>query len=61
MKRNQAMAKYPKRLMYGIYDAIIAKGQGDIFFAKLDNKNIAGIMILYSKDTAHYYFGGSQS
>ena len=61
MKRNQAMAKYPKRFIYSIYDAIIAKGQGDIFFAKLDNKNIAGIMILYSKDTAHYYFGGSRA
>jgi len=42
-----------------IYDFIIAKGQGDIFFAKLDNKKIAGVMILYSKDIAHYYFGGS--
>ncbi len=59
MKRNQAMAKYPKKFIYSIYDCIIAKGQGDIFFAKFDNKNIAGIMILYSKDISHYYFGGS--
>src|SRR6266540_7094589 len=59
MKRNQAMAKYPKKFIYSIYDCIIAKGQGDIFFAKFDNKNIAVIMILYSKYIAHYYFGGS--
>lgn len=59
MQRNQAVAKYPKKFIYSIYDFIIAKGQGDIFFAKLDNKNIAGIMILYSRDIAHYYFGGS--
>jgi hypothetical protein len=59
MKRNHAMAKYPKKFIYSIYDCIIAKGHGDIFFAKFDNRNIAGIMILYSKNTAHYYFGGS--
>jgi lipid II:glycine glycyltransferase (peptidoglycan interpeptide bridge formation enzyme) len=59
MQRNQAMAKYPKKFIYSIYDFIIAKGQGDIFFAKLDSKNVAGVMILYSKDIAHYYFGGS--
>jgi GNAT acetyltransferase-like protein len=59
MERNQAMARYPKRFLYSIYDTIIAKGQGDIFFAKLNNKNVAGIMVLYSKNIAHYYFGGS--
>lgn len=59
MKRNNAMAKYPKRFIYNIYDSIIVKGQGDIFFAKLHDKNIAGIMVLYSKYIAHYYFGGS--
>jgi hypothetical protein len=59
MKRNQAIAKYPKKLIHSIYDHIITTGQGDIFFAKLSNKNIAGIMVLYSKNIAHYYFGGS--
>ena len=59
MKRNHAMAKYPKKFIYSIYDNIISKDRGDIFFAKFDNRNIAGIMILYSKNIAHYYFGGS--
>src|SRR5262249_6919822 len=59
MQRNKAMAKYPKKFIYSIYDLIVSKGQGDIFFAKLDNRNIAGVMILYSRDIAHYYFGGS--
>jgi hypothetical protein len=59
MKRNQAMAKYPKKFMYSIYDCIISKGYGDIFFAKIDDKNIAGIMVLYSRNMTHYYFGGS--
>ncbi len=59
MKRNNVPAKYPKKFMYSIYDRIIALGQGDIFFAKIEGKKIAGIMVLYSQDTAHYYFGGS--
>jgi len=59
MKRNQAMAKYPKKFIYNIYDYIITKGYGDIFFARFDSKNIAGVMVLYSKNIAHYYFGGS--
>jgi lipid II:glycine glycyltransferase (peptidoglycan interpeptide bridge formation enzyme) len=59
MKRNHAIAKYPKRFIYNIYDYIISKGYGDIFFAKFDDKNVAGIMILYSETIAHYYFGGS--
>jgi hypothetical protein len=61
MKRNKALVKYPKTFLYAIYDIIIAKGYGDIFFAKLGEKKIAGIMILYSQDISHYYFGGSQS
>jgi hypothetical protein len=60
MKRNKALAKYPKTFLYAIYDMIIAAGQGDIFFAKLEEERIAGIMVLYSQDIAHYYFGGSQ-
>ncbi len=59
MGRNQAMARYPKRFIYSIYDTIITKGQGDIFFAKMNNKSVAGIMVLYSRNIAHYYFGGS--
>lgn len=61
MQRNHAMAKYPKRFMYSIYDTVIGQGKGDIFFAKLDGKNIAGVMILYSTNFAHYYFGGSST
>jgi hypothetical protein len=61
MKRNKAMAKYPKTLFYAIYDLIINDNLGDIFFAKLGEKKIAGIMVLYSQDIAHYYFGGSRS
>jgi hypothetical protein len=60
MKRNKALAKYPKTFLYSIYDMIIASGQGDIFFAKLEDEKIAGVMILYSQDIAHYYFGGSR-
>ena len=61
MQRNRAMAKYPKRFMYSIYDTVINQGKGDIFFAKLDEINIAGIMVLYSTSFAHYYFGGSRT
>jgi lipid II:glycine glycyltransferase (peptidoglycan interpeptide bridge formation enzyme) len=60
MKRNKSLAKYPKTFLYSIYDMIIAAGQGNIFFAKLEEEKIAGIMILYSQDIAHYYFGGSR-
>src|SRR5262245_25628026 len=45
MKRNKTLAKYPKTFLYSIYDMIIASGQGDIFFAKLKEEKIAGVMI----------------
>jgi CelD/BcsL family acetyltransferase involved in cellulose biosynthesis len=61
MRRNRAVAKYPKSFIYSIYDLIITTGYGDIFFAKLGSEKIAGIMVLYSRNIAHYYFGGSRS
>ena len=59
MKRNRAAAKYPRTLFYAIYDLLIATGNGDVLFATLGEKKIAGIMLLYSNNAAHYYFGGS--
>jgi hypothetical protein len=58
MKRNRALAKYPKSFLYAIYDLINLE-LADIFFIKYEDRLIAGILVVYSKDTTHYLQGGS--
>lgn len=60
MKRNQALAKYPINLFYKIFDLLIPDS-ADMFFVKYKNKSIAGIVVIYSDDTAYYFHGGSST
>ena len=60
MKRNKALAKYPIDLFYKIFDLLIPES-ADILFVKYENKPIAGIVMIYSEETAYYFHGGSSS
>jgi len=60
MKRKDALAKYPIELFYKIYDLLVPESS-DIFFAKYHNQSIAGMVVIYSEDTAHYFHGGSDT
>ncbi|KPK78664.1 MAG: hypothetical protein AMJ89_00860 [candidate division Zixibacteria bacterium SM23_73] len=60
MKRNRALAKYPIDLFYKIFD-LLTPELADIFFVKYRNEPIAGIVVIYSEETAYYFHGGSST
>lgn len=60
MRRKSALVKYPLGLFHKIYELLIPDF-ADILFVKQQNRSIAGIVIIYSKETAHYFHGGSDS
>jgi lipid II:glycine glycyltransferase (peptidoglycan interpeptide bridge formation enzyme) len=60
MRRNKALAKYPIQLFYKIYDFLVPEFS-DIFFVKYHNQPVAGTVVIYSEDTAHYFHGGSST
>jgi lipid II:glycine glycyltransferase (peptidoglycan interpeptide bridge formation enzyme) len=60
MKRKAAMAKYPIELFYKIYDLLVPEFS-DIVFVEYQNRPIAGMVVIYSKEMAHYFHGGSET
>lgn len=60
MKRKAALVKYPLELFRKIHDLLVPDN-ADIFFVKHQSQAIAGIVVIYSEDTAHYFHGGSDS
>ena len=60
MRRNKALVKYPIQLFLKIYDLLVPEFS-DIFFAKYHNQPVAGMVVIYSDETAHYFHGGSVS
>lgn len=58
MKRHKTLAKYPIGLFYKIFDLFIPDS-AEIFFVKYGNEPIAGIVVIYSEETAYYFHGGS--
>ncbi|UCB51876.1 MAG: peptidoglycan bridge formation glycyltransferase FemA/FemB family protein [Candidatus Zixiibacteriota bacterium] len=58
MSRNKALAKYPLQLFLKIYDLLVPTFC-DVFFVRYRGQPIAGAVIIYSEDTAHYFHGGS--
>ena len=58
MKRNKTLAKYPVQLFLKIYDHLVPTFS-DIFFVKYHSQPIAGMVVIYSEETAHYFHGGS--
>ena len=60
MERNKALAKYPIDLFYTIFDLLIPES-AEIFFVKYRNQPVAGIVVIYSEETAYYLHGGSSA
>ena len=58
MSRNRALAKYPLQLFLKIYELLVPNFC-DVFFVKHQGRPIAGAVIIYSEDIAHYFHGGS--
>lgn len=58
MRRNKALIRYPIQLFQKIYDSLVPEFS-DMFFTKYHGRPIAGIVIIYSEETAHYFHGGS--
>jgi hypothetical protein len=60
MERNRAMAKYPLRWFETLYEVVTKKGLGAILIAELNEVAIAGVVLIYSASSAHYFHNGSQ-
>ncbi|MGB8657408.1 MAG: GNAT family N-acetyltransferase [Candidatus Zixiibacteriota bacterium] len=60
MQRKSALVKYPLELFRKIYEFLVPDF-ADILFVKHDDKPIAGIVVIYSGDSAHYFHGGSDA
>jgi len=60
MERNRAMAKYPLPWFEAIYEIVAKKGLGAILFAELNEVAIAGVVLIDSPSSTHYFHNGSQ-
>lgn len=60
MRRNKTLAKYPSELFYKIYDFLVPEFS-DMLFVKYHNQPVAGIVVIYSQNIAHYFHGGSDT
>jgi serine/alanine adding enzyme len=60
MERNRAMAKYPLRWFEAINEMVAQKGLGAILLAELDQMAIAGVVLIHSFSSTHYFHNGSQ-
>jgi serine/alanine adding enzyme len=60
MKRNRALAKYPLRWFETIYEMVAQKGLGDILIAEQNQVAMAGVVLIHSRSSTHYFHNGSQ-
>jgi serine/alanine adding enzyme len=60
MERNRAMAKYPLHWFETLYEIVTKKALGAILIAELDEVAIAGVVLIYSASSTHYFHNGSQ-
>jgi lipid II:glycine glycyltransferase (peptidoglycan interpeptide bridge formation enzyme) len=60
MERNKAMAKYPLRWFEAIYEIMAKKGFGAILVAELNGSPIAGVVLVHSSSSTHYFHNGSR-
>jgi hypothetical protein len=60
MERNRAMAKYPLKWFYGLYEILVEQQRADFLFAFKDSDHyMAGVLLVYSANSAHYLHNGS--
>ncbi len=60
MERNRAMAKYPLRWFEALYKVVTKEGLGAVLIAELDGVAVAGVVLIYSASSVHYFHNGSQ-
>jgi hypothetical protein len=60
MERNRAMARYPLRWFETLYEVLTKKGLGAIHMAELNEVAVAGVVLIYSASSTHYFHNGSQ-
>jgi hypothetical protein len=60
MERNKAVAKYPFHWFNAIYEEMVGRHLGTFFFAELNQVAIAGVVLINSTTTTHYFHNGSQ-
>jgi lipid II:glycine glycyltransferase (peptidoglycan interpeptide bridge formation enzyme) len=60
MERNRAMAKYPSRWFYALFEILVHQRKADILFALKDvDQYAAGVVVIYSANSNHYLHNGS--
>jgi lipid II:glycine glycyltransferase (peptidoglycan interpeptide bridge formation enzyme) len=60
MKRNRAMAKYPRQWFHAVFEILVRQKKADILFAiKGENDYAAGVVVIYSPTSCHYLHNGS--
>ncbi len=60
MERNRAAAKYPFRWFETLYELLGESRFATILLAELNNIAIAGVVLINSTTTTHYFHNGSQ-
>ena len=60
MERNRAMAKYPLRWFEAIYEIVAEKGLSAVLLAELNGTPIAGVVLVHSPFSTHYFHNGSR-
>jgi hypothetical protein len=60
MKRKKALIRYPLKLFWQIFDLLVPEF-ADMLFIKHQNQPVAGMVVIYSQQTAHYFHGGSDT
>jgi hypothetical protein len=60
MERNRAAAKYPYQWFRVLCEGEPGKSLGTIRFAVLDERAIAGVVLVHSTTTTHYFHNGSR-
>ena len=61
MERNRAVAKYPFQWFRVLCEGGSGKSLGTIRFAVLNQTAIAGVVLVHSATTTHYFHNGSRS
>jgi len=60
MERNRAMAKYPFRWFYELFELLVKQQRADLIFAlKGPETYAAGVFLVYSTHSTHYLHNGS--
>jgi len=61
MERNVAPAKYSYRFVMALAKFTMASNRGVLLIAKMNQIPVAGILVIYSKSSAHAFLAGSDS